>query len=153
MPELTAELIADNHHVHPVVLAAFLRAKGPEGITLVTDALRPTGLESGEFSIGGRRAFLDDGVVRLADGTMAGSVLTMDVALRNLTRASGASLEDLWPAASRNGAVAAGVGDRKGTIAPGMDADLVVVDPDIEVRTTIVGGRVVHTAALPLPAP
>jgi N-acetylglucosamine-6-phosphate deacetylase len=152
MQELTAELIADNHHVHPVVLAAFLRAKGPEGITLVTDALRPTGLEGGEFSIGGRRAFLDDGVVRLGDGTMAGSVLTMDVALRNLIGASGASLESLWPAASRNGAVAAGVGDRKGAIAPGMDADLVVVGPDVDVRTTIVGGRVVHRADVAIPA-
>jgi N-acetylglucosamine-6-phosphate deacetylase len=148
---LNAELIADNHHVHPVVLAAFLRAKGPGGITLVTDALRPTGLEGGDFTIGGRPATVDDGVVRLGDGTMAGSVLTMDVALRNLIRASGAPLEQLWPTASRNGAVAAGVGDRKGAIAPGMDADLVIVGDDIDVRTTIVGGRVVHAAVLPLP--
>jgi N-acetylglucosamine-6-phosphate deacetylase len=137
--------------VHPVVLAAFLRAKGPGGITLVTDALRPTGLEGGDFTIGGRSAVVDDGVVRLGDGTMAGSVLTMDVALRNLIRASGAPLEELWPTASRNGAAAAGVGDRKGAIAQGMDADLVIVGDDIDVRTTIVGGRVVHTAALPVP--
>jgi N-acetylglucosamine-6-phosphate deacetylase len=151
LPELIAELIADNHHVHPVVLAAFLKVKGPDGVTLVTDALRPTGLDGGEFTIGGREASVDDGVVRLKDGTMAGSVLTMDVALRNLMRATGAPLEELWPTASRNGAVAAGVGDRKGIIAPRMDADLVIVDDDIEVRTTIVGGRVVHSAQLPLP--
>jgi N-acetylglucosamine-6-phosphate deacetylase len=151
LPELTAELIADTHHVHPVVLAAFLRAKGPEGVTLVTDALRPTGLGGGEFTIGGRAAAVADGVVRLGDGTMAGSVLTMDVALRNLIRASGAPLEQLWPTASRNGAIAAGAGDRKGLIAPRMDADLVVVGDDVDVRTTIVGGRVVHTAPAPLP--
>jgi N-acetylglucosamine-6-phosphate deacetylase len=151
LEELTAELIADNHHVHPVVLAALLRAKGPDGITLVTDALRPTGLDSGAFTIGGRTAAVADGVVRLGDGTMAGSVLTMDVALRNLIRASGAPLEELWPTASRNGALAAGVGDRKGVIAPGMDADLVVVGDDVDVRTTIVGGRVVYTAPAPLP--
>jgi N-acetylglucosamine-6-phosphate deacetylase len=151
LSELTAELIADNHHVHPVVLAAFLRAKGAEGVTLVTDALRPTGLGGGEFTIGGRAAAVADGVVRLGDGTMAGSVLTMDVALRNLIRASGAPLEELWPTASRNGAIAAGAGDRKGLIAPQMDADLVIVGDDVDVRTTIVGGRVVHTAAAPLP--
>jgi N-acetylglucosamine-6-phosphate deacetylase len=150
LTDLTAELIADNHHVHPVVLAAFLRAKGPDGITLVTDALRPTGLVGGDFTIGGRAAAVDDGVVRLGDGTMAGSVLTMDVALRNLIHASGAPLEELWPTASRNGAVAAGVGDHKGSIAPRMDADLVIVGHDVEVRTTIVGGRVVHTAPVPL---
>ena len=151
LADLTAELIADNHHVHPVVLAAFLRAKGPDGVTLVTDALRPTGLKGGDFTIGGRSATVDNGVVRLQDGTMAGSVLTMDVALRNLMWASGAPLEDLWPTASRNGALAAGVGDRKGSIAPGMDADLVIVGNDVEVRTTIVGGRVVHTAPTLLP--
>jgi N-acetylglucosamine-6-phosphate deacetylase len=151
LPELLTELIADTHHVHPVVLAAFLRAKGPDGITLVTDALRPTGLDAGEFTIGGRRAAVEDGVARLGDGTMAGSVLTMDVALQNLIRASGALLEDLWPTASRNGAIAAGVGHCKGSIAAGMDADLVIVGADVDVRMTIVGGRVVH--ALPQATP
>ncbi len=155
LPELLTELIADNHHVHPVVLAAFLRAKGPDGVTLVTDALRPTGLDSGEFSIGGRTATVDHGVARLRDGTMAGSLLTMDAALRNLMQASGAPLEELWPTASRNGAIAAGVGDRKGSIAPGMDADLVIVGPDVDVLMTVVGGRVVHAgpsfAAEPVP--
>jgi N-acetylglucosamine-6-phosphate deacetylase len=154
LPELLSELIADYHHVHPVVLAAFLRAKGPDGVTLVTDALRPTGLDTGVFSIGGRPATIDDGVARLEDGTMAGSVLTMDAALRNLMRASGRSLEELWPTASRNGAVAAGVADRKGAIAAGMDADLVVVGDDVDVRMTIVAGRVVHTAPVATaPAP
>jgi N-acetylglucosamine-6-phosphate deacetylase len=152
LPELLTELIADNHHVHPAVLAGFLRAKGPDGVTLVTDALRPTGLAAGESSIGGRPVTVDDGVVRLGDGTMAGSILTMDVALANLIRASGVPLEELWPTASRNGAIAAGVGSHKGTIAAGMDADLVLVGPGVTVQTTIVGGRVVHTAPVPSPA-
>jgi N-acetylglucosamine-6-phosphate deacetylase len=151
LPELLAELIADTHHVHPVVLDAFLRAKGPDGVTLVTDALRPTGLDGGEFDIGGRRATVEQGVVRLDDGTIAGSLLTMDAALRNLLRATGRPLEELWPTASRNGAIAAGVADRKGAIAPGMDADLVLVDDDVEVRMTVVGGRIVHTAPLTVP--
>jgi N-acetylglucosamine-6-phosphate deacetylase len=153
LPELLSELIADNHHVHPVVLAAFLQAKGPDGVTLVTDALRPTGLNAGPFTIGGRQATVDEGVVRLGDGTMAGSVLTMDVGLRNLMRASGRTLAELWPTASRSGARAAGVADRKGSIAPGMDADLVVVTEDVDVRMTIVGGRIVHTSRPAEPTP
>jgi N-acetylglucosamine-6-phosphate deacetylase len=153
LPELLAELIADNHHVHPAVLSAFLRAKGAGGVVLVTDALRPTGLEISEFSIGGRSATVAEGVVRLHGGTMAGSVLTMDVALRNLIRASGGSVEELWPTASRNGAIAAGVADRKGLIAPQMDADLVVVGDDVDVRMTIVGGRVVYATDVPVAVP
>lgn len=151
LPELLTELIVDNHHVHPVVVDAFLRAKGPAALTLVTDALRPTGLGSGEFDIGGRRAIVEQGVVRLDDGTIAGSLLTMDAALRNLMRATGRPLEDLWPTASRNGAMAAGVGDRKGVIAPRMDADLVVVGDDVDVRMTIVGGRILHATDVPVP--
>lgn len=149
LDSLLTELIADNHHVHPVVLDAFLRAKGPQGLTLVTDALRPTGLGSGEFDIGGRRATVREGVVRLDDGTIAGSLLTMDVALRNLARATGRSVTELWPTSSRNGAIAAGVDHRKGTIQQGMDADLVLVSDDIDVRMTVVGGRVVYTAPVP----
>lgn len=146
LPELLAELIADNHHVHPALLKTFLRAKGADGVVLITDALRPTGLGPGEYTIGGRPVRVADGVVRLADGTIAGSVLTMDRALRNLADADGRSAEHLWRTTSRNAAIAAGVEDRKGTIEVGMDADLVVIDPDVAVQLTIVGGRVVHRA-------
>jgi N-acetylglucosamine-6-phosphate deacetylase len=157
LPELLAELIADNYHVHPAVLRAFMQAKGTDGVVLVTDALRPTGLDGGgsggnEFTIGGRAATVEHGVARLLGGTIAGSVLTMDVALRNLIRATGKSLVELWPTASRNGASAAGVADRKGVIAPEMDADLVVVGDDIDVRMTVVAGQVVYTAPVALPA-
>ncbi|HEY9263483.1 MAG TPA: N-acetylglucosamine-6-phosphate deacetylase [Mycobacterium sp.] len=157
LPELLAELIADNYHVHPAVLRAFMQAKGTDGVVLVTDALRPTGLDGGgsggnEFTIGGRAATVEHGVARLLGGTIAGSVLTMDVALRNLIRATGKSLVELWPTASRNGASAAGVADRKGVIAPKMDADLVVVGDDIDVRMTVVAGQVVYTAPVALPA-
>jgi N-acetylglucosamine-6-phosphate deacetylase len=147
LPELMAEIIADNVHVHPVVLRAFLRAKGPDGLVLITDALRPTGLGEVEVTIGGRPARVSDGVVRLADGTTAGSVLTMDRALRNLAAADGRPVESLWRTASRNAAISAGVADRKGLIAPGMDADVVVVDADVSVELTVVAGRVVYRRA------
>jgi N-acetylglucosamine-6-phosphate deacetylase len=147
LPELLAEIIADNAHVHPALLRTFLRAKGTEGLVLITDALRPTGLgDDVEVMIGGRPARVEDGLVRLADGTAAGSVLTMDRALRNLAAADGRPVEALWRTASRNAAIAAGVEDRKGLLAPGFDADLVVLDGSGEVRLTIVAGRTVHRA-------
>jgi len=146
---LLTELIADNHHVHPVVLDSFLRAKGPQGVTLVADDLRPTGLGSGQFDIGGRRPTVREGFVRLEDGTIAGGLLTMDVALGTLAVATGRPRTDLWPTSSRNGATVAGVADRKGAIRPRMDADLGPGEPRVDVRMTIVGGRIVYTAPVP----
>lgn len=144
MPGLTAEIIADGVHVHPVVVNSVVAARGAEGVVLVTDAMRATGMPAGEYAVGDRWAVLSDGAVRLPDGALAGSVLTMDVGLRNLQRASGRSLAVLWPAASRNAARVAGVADRKGSIAVGMDADLVLVDDEVTVGLTIVEGRVAH---------
>jgi N-acetylglucosamine-6-phosphate deacetylase len=144
MPALSVELIADNVHVHPVVMGSLLAARGPEGVVLVTDAMRATGMPSGEYAVGDRWAIKRDGAVRLADGALAGSVLTLDVGLRNLARATGASLGHLWTAASRNAAAVAGVADHRGAIVPGHHADLTLVDDDVNVALTIVEGRVVH---------
>jgi N-acetylglucosamine-6-phosphate deacetylase len=141
IPELLAELIADNVHVHPVVMRLLLRARGSAGVVLVTDAIRATGLGSGESTIGNRKITVAEGAARLPDGTLAGSILTMEVGLRNLVRATGLPLAQLWPVASRNGARAAGVSSRKGELRTGMDADLVLVDDNVDVRLTIVEGR------------
>jgi N-acetylglucosamine-6-phosphate deacetylase len=100
----------------------------------------------GEFTMAGRPGTVEHNVARLLDKTIAGSLLTMDVALGNLMRATGQSLTELWPTSSRNGATAAGMADRKGVIAAGMDADLVVVDDAVNVLMTVVGGIVVYTA-------
>lgn len=141
---LTVELIADGVHVHPVAMRALAHGRGLDGLVLVTDAMRATGLPAGEYRIGERSVAVTDGAVRLPDGALAGSVLTFDVALRNLRDATGRPLHELWPAASRNAAAVAGVADRKGAIATGRDADLVLVDDDAGVQLTVVEGRVVH---------
>jgi N-acetylglucosamine-6-phosphate deacetylase len=143
-PELACELIADTVHVHPVAMRALHAAAGPGRLLLVTDAIRAAGRPDGAYALGGRTVQVAGGAVRLADGTLAGSVLTLDRALGNLAAATGEPLERLWPAASRTAAVSAGVGDRKGALAAGMDADLVAVDADLEVYLTVVEGRIVH---------
>lgn len=145
LPELRCELIADGHHVHVGAMAVLARAKGPGGVMLISDAIRAAGLPDGEVDLGGRAAQHCCGAVRLPDGRLAGSVLTLDVALRNFAAASGWGWPDLALAASGNAAAALGL-STKGHLAPGLDADLVLLGDDGagEVLLTVVEGRVVH---------
>ncbi|HTE69798.1 MAG TPA: N-acetylglucosamine-6-phosphate deacetylase [Actinomycetes bacterium] len=144
LPELRCELVADNVHVHPAAMRLLLQAKGAGGVVLVSDAVRATGLPDGAYTVGDRPAIHMDGAIRLADGTLAGSVLTLDRALGNLQAASGRPLAELWPAASRNAAQAIGVDDAKGSLEPGKDADLVLLDPALRVVVTVAEGSIVH---------
>jgi N-acetylglucosamine-6-phosphate deacetylase len=145
LPELRCELIADGHHVHAGAMAVLARAKGPGGVVLVSDAIRAAGLPEGDVDLGGRAAQHCCGAVRLADGRLAGSALTLDVALRNFAAATGWGWADLARAAARNAADAL-VLSSKGRLAPGLDADLVLLAADDagEVVLTVVEGRVVH---------
>lgn len=139
-----AQLIADTVHVHPVAMNVLARCKGPDRLLLITDAIRATGLPDGESELGGQPVFVRDGQCRLADGTLAGSILTMDGALRHFLAATGWPLEKAWPVTSRTPAVALGVDGEYGAIAPGHRADLVVLDDRLKVVATIVGGRMVY---------
>jgi N-acetylglucosamine-6-phosphate deacetylase len=147
IPQLRCELIADTIHVHPAAMAVAYQAKGVHGIVLISDAVRVTGLweVSGEsFDLDGRIVRVTDGGARLPDGTLAGSVLTLDVAIRNLSAATGQPVEALWPAASLNAAEAAGVASQTGSLSIGKHADLVVLDAHGQVAVTVVGGAVVY---------
>jgi N-acetylglucosamine-6-phosphate deacetylase len=145
LPELRCELIADGYHVHPGAMAVLARAKGPDGVVLISDAVRAAGLPDGDVDLGGRTAQQCCGAVRLADGRLAGSVLTLDVALRRFAAASGWGWPDLARAAAGNAADALGL-TTKGRLAAGLDADLVLLAEDGagEVALTVVEGRVVH---------
>jgi N-acetylglucosamine-6-phosphate deacetylase len=121
-----------------------LQAKGADGVVLVTDAVRATGLPDGAYQVGDQPAIHMDGAIRLADGTLAGSVLTLDRALHNLQAATGRPLAELWAATSRNAARAIGVDDVKGSLEQGKDADLVLLDPELRVVATVAEGVVVH---------
>jgi N-acetylglucosamine-6-phosphate deacetylase len=142
-----AEVIADEVHVHPAAVLALVRARGADEVVLVTDAIRPTGTTTSDGRLQGRPIAVRDGAVRFDDGRLVGSVLTMDLALRNVLRITGRPLAELWPLVSRNPAAAAGVGDRTGRLALGMDADLVVLDEQHRVVRTVVQGRTVYDAA------
>jgi N-acetylglucosamine-6-phosphate deacetylase len=144
VPELACELVADNVHVHPAAMRLLLQAKGADGVVLVTDAVRASGLPDGAYQVGDQPAIHMDGAIRLADGTLAGSVLTLDRALHNLQSATGRPLAELWATTSRNAARAIGVDDVKGSLEQGKDADLVLLDPELRVVATVAEGVLVH---------
>ncbi len=144
LPEINAELIADNIHVHPAVIDVIYRCKGADHVILITDAIRGAGMPDGDYPIDERTITIKDGSARLPDGTLAGSTLTMDRALRNFLAATGASLAHVWQTSSLNAARSAGVSAHKGSLELGKDADLVLIDANVNVYLTVAEGRIVY---------
>jgi N-acetylglucosamine-6-phosphate deacetylase len=146
IPQITCELIADNIHVHPGAQQILVRAKGPDGVVLVTDAVRGVGLPDGEYRIDHRTITIRNGGAYLPGGTLAGSTLTMERALRNVLAATGLTLKEGWRMSSLNAAREIGFSAAKGSLEVGKDADLVIMDADFNVHLTMVEGNVVYTA-------
>jgi len=140
-PTVLGELIADGVHVHPAAMRALVRLLGSERVVVVTDAQSGAGLDDPVMSFGGQEARVVGGVARLLDGTIAGSVLTMDRALRNLVDMLELDLPTTSAMLSWNPARAAGVSDRKGLLAPGFDADLALIDDNLRLVATYCRGR------------
>lgn len=141
---LVVEIIADGVHIHPIVLALAQRAAGSERIALVTDSIAATGLEDGRYRFEEQETIVADGVARLEDGTLAGSTVTLDAAVRNFADATAIPWSQAVLSASAVPAGLLGLSDRMGSIAPGMAADLTAFDEHGTVRWTMVAGRVVH---------
>jgi N-acetylglucosamine-6-phosphate deacetylase len=137
--EIVAELIADGVHVHPAAMAILLRLKGLERVALVSDAAPMAGLPDGEYEWEHKPVFVRDGSCRLADGTIAGAHALLDTGVRNLVRLVGLPLEQALVPATRVPARALGL--RKGRLAPGYDADVVLLDGALRPALTIVGGE------------
>jgi N-acetylglucosamine-6-phosphate deacetylase len=142
-PQIRCELIADNIHVHPAAQKILVDVKTPSGVILVTDAIRAAGLPEGEHLLDERSVHIRDGAVRLPDGTLAGSVLTMERALQNVCAATGRPLTDMWVTSSLNAARAIGISSRKGSLEVGKDADLVLLDERFNVNLTITEGEII----------
>jgi len=136
-------IIADGVHVHEAALRLAHRAKGSEGLILVTDAMQAAGMPPGDYELGGRKVRLEDGAVRLSDGTLAGSALTMDKAVRNAVRFLGVPLAQAVRMAAETPAAALNL-DGKGKIAVGCDADFVLLAKEGTVLETTVAGEMVY---------
>jgi N-acetylglucosamine-6-phosphate deacetylase len=137
---LSADIIADGIHLSPAVVQIFLKSKGAERAVLITDAISATGMPDGRYLLGPIEVDVKDGRCT-SGGGLAGSVLTMDRAVRNLTQFSDWTLRDAVRAATLNAAQAIGTMKDYGTLAPGAEANFVVLSGRGEVLKTIVGGR------------
>ena len=138
-PQLTADIIVDGIHVAPEIVKLFLNAKGKDGSVLITDATAATGMPDGTYQLGPIQVQVKDGRCTM-DGKLAGSVLTMDRAIRNVTQFAGWSLQNALQAATLNPARAAGLAHR-GIVAPGEEANLVAMSPTGEIVKTMVRGE------------
>jgi N-acetylglucosamine-6-phosphate deacetylase len=143
-PEMSCELIADSHHVSPTLMKMLYRAKGPQGICLVTDATAGAGLPEGsQFALSGKDCIVENGVCLLADrSALAGSAARMINLVRVMVRDVNVLLNEAIAMAAENPARAIGL-ETKGRLIVGADADLVVISPQLDVVRTLRCGEVV----------
>lgn len=145
-PRVACGIIAEGRHVHPEIVALAFRALGPDRLYLVTDAIAAAGMGSEEYPLAIRRVYLEEGVPKLEDGTLAGSVLTMDEALRNVLAFTGCTLPEAVRMAAVTPARLVGEGGRKGRLASGYDAAATVFSPEFSVEAVYRGGSRVYSA-------
>jgi len=139
---ITAEVIADGHHVHPAGVKLITRAKGAHNVILVTDAMAAAGMPDGDYELGGLPVHMKCGVARLKENdSLAGSTLTMISAFRFLVREIGVSVEDASRMASENAARQLGLDAEIGTLEAGKKADFLLLDEALEIRGTWIDGR------------
>lgn len=138
---LKAELILDHVHVSPDAARVAYRALGAERLMLITDAMRGKGLGNGVFDLGGQEVTIQGKEARLKNGSLAGSVLTMDEAVRNARDTFDASWHDIARMTSFNQAESLGLAGTKGTVQTGADADLTVMSRTGFIKHTIIGGE------------
>lgn len=136
-------LIADGVHCHPAVIDIALRVKGPDRVALVTDAIAGAGVEPGTYELNGQKIIVDENLAQLPDGTLAGSILTLDQAVRNVVHLAGASVPHALHMASEVPAQVLGL-RTKGRLIVGADADIVLLSEDLTVQSTFIAGRRVY---------
>ena len=146
---MDVEIIADGIHVPEDLLKLLLKIKGVGKVSLVTDSMRAAGMPEGKSILGGlaggQEVIVEDGVAKLMDrSAFAGSVATADRLVSTMVKTAGCGISDAVRMLTANPAGVMGVLDRKGTIAPGKDADVVIFDEDINVRRTIINGNIIY---------
>jgi N-acetylglucosamine-6-phosphate deacetylase len=143
---LTVGIIADGYHISPSLMKLAYKAKGPDHIAIVTDASPLVGLPPGMYKLWGAEVLVEEEISYLADrSAFAGSMATMDRCLRNSVRLMEAPLEDAWHMVSATPAAILGVAHRKGTLEPGKDADIVILDAELQVIYTVTRGQLAYS--------
>lgn len=137
-------LISDGIHVHPMSMKIVVKAKGYENVFLVTDAMPPVGTDHESFMMYGQTIYVKEGGCYTADGTIAGSALTMNRAIKTMHERVGISLREAIAMATEVPANAIGVSDAKGNLSVGKDADIVICDREMQVFKVLIKGNVIH---------
>ena len=145
--QVYGELIADGVHVHPAMMKIVVKILGADRTVIITDALAAAGIGDAAFEFAGQPAQVIAGVARLADGTITGSVLTMDQALRNVVSITGVSLSEAVGMLTINPARSVRVDGHKGLLRAGYDADLLIFDSELSLQATVCRGRVHYATA------
>ena len=140
-PRAVCSLISDGLHVHPEMVGLAFRMLGPDRLCLVTDAIAAAGMEEGEYRLATRTVYVDGGVPKLGSGAIAGSVLTMREAFKNILAFTGCTIPEAARMASTSPARLIGEGRRKGRLVPGYDADVTVLAPDLSVQAVWLCGK------------
>jgi len=139
-----AQVIADGVHVHPAIVKTLVKVKGINRTLLITDAIRATGLGNGQYDLLGQTVSVKGNVARIASGSLAGSVLTMDQAVRNTMAFCDIPFTQAIQMASLTPAKSLNLHTERGALEPGLRADVTIFNQDYSVETTIVGGNIVY---------
>ena len=140
---VSVEIIADTFHINPGLYSIVAKVKGDKTV-LITDCTRAGGMPDGEYDLGGQPIFLKGIECRLADGTIAGSVLKLNNAVRNVLANTDLPVNEVFKMASLNPANAIRVGDRIGSLEEGKDADIIIADENINIIRTIKKGKTIY---------
>ena len=143
-PEITCQVITDGVHLHPSVLRLAYHALGPRRFVTITDGMQAMGMPDGRYVYNGIAYESKDGTAWYKDGTLIGTALGLNRMLARLVRFTGCGVSTAIGTATDNAAQVLGLGQTKGVLAPGRDADLTLFGPDLSVTATIVAGRVVY---------
>ena len=138
-----AQIIVDGIHLHPAIVDITVKVKGIDRTILITDAMRAAGLPDGEYELGGQKAFVREGAARIENGSLAGSTLMMDRAVRNTMQFTGLDFAHAIQMATRVPAEAMGIEDRYGIIQVGANADLAFFNDRHQVLASMVAGEFV----------
>ncbi len=146
-PRVYAQIITDGIHLHPAVVDLVFKTKGADRTVLITDAIRAAGANDGVHRLGDQVVTVTDGIARISTGSLAGSTLAMDQALRNTLRFTGRTLEAVLPSATRVAAESIGMQDQIGALKPGLKADIVLLDENLAPRLCLLAGKIVYQNA------
>ena len=139
--DIYCELVADPSHIHPAVFGILCAIKNKDKVVLVTDSIRAAGMQPGVFDLGGQQVTVTSETARLKDGTLAGSIIKMNEAVKNIRDHTSLSLPEIIQMASLNPVTLLGLESEKGSIKGGKDADFTILDNNMNVTATVVAGR------------